>query len=200
MNGRNTLVAAIAVAALLAGCTTQQTGIHNAYAQRDVCSKAVIAQPEFAALASHTHIGPEIPASELADERLPTPDEARLVVARWDAAAPCRQAFLAAMAGPPSNRPDAAQIMSALFAQGGMTYARFAKADMSWGQFAQARQALDIAWKAQLGAADAEARREAADRALAAAAIIGATMPRPPQPQTIYVAPCDINARSARAC
>ena len=177
------ILATVSTPALLAGCATQQTGIDNAYAQRNVCFKTVVAQPEFAALASHIHIGPEIPASELADERLPTPEEARLAVASWDAAAPCRQAFLAAIAGPPSNRPDAAQIMSALFVQGSTVYARFAKGDITWGQFAQAKQAINVAWKAQLGAIDAEARREAANSALAAAVIIAATMPR--QPQTI---------------
>jgi hypothetical protein len=182
--------------ALLAGCATPQSGINNAYAQRGVCSKEVAARPEFAALASHTHSG--FPASELSDERRPTPEEARLMVARWDAGAPCRQAFLAAMAGPPANRADAAQIMSTLFAQGSLLYAQFAKGNMTWGQFAQASQALNIAWGSQLGEADAENRRESANRALAAAAILGATMPRPPQ--TIYVKPCTIYSQIANEC
>ena len=47
---------------------------------------------------------------------------------------------------------------------------------------------------------DALASSKATPGGGSAAAIIGATMPRPPQPQTIYVAPCDINARIARAC
>jgi hypothetical protein len=192
------VLAAISTLALLAGCATSQSGINNAYAQRRECSKEVTARPEFAALAPHTHFGSEVLARELSDERLPTPEEARLEVERWDAAAPCRQAFLSAMAGPPANRPDAAQIMSALFAQGSLLYAQFAKGGMTWGQFAQATQTLNVAWRAQLGEADAENRREANNRALAAAAILSATMPRPPQ--TIYVRPCTVYSQIARVC
>jgi hypothetical protein len=64
----------------------------------------------------------------------------------------------------------------------------------------QARQALNGAVKAQLLAADAQARQEAASRALAAAAIIGAMQPAYQQPQTIYVRPCSIYSQIYHLC
>jgi hypothetical protein len=198
------VLAVIPTLALLAGCAGMNGGgnvgqkaIDAAFAQGGVCNMEVVNRPEYAGVRAHFHAG-EIPASELTDDRRPTPEEARLVVARWDARAPCRQILLTGLASPPANRPDAAQIWSAFFAEGASLNARFAKGDMTWGQFAQTNQASLTSTRAQLAGADAEFRQQAANRALAAAAILGATMPRPPQ--TIYVAPCTVYGQIAHVC
>jgi hypothetical protein len=179
--------AALAVTAtLLSGCAgidrggNAQEAINAAFARAKVCTAEVVNRPEYAAVRAHYWPGDEIPASELADNRRPTPEEARLRVARWDAAAPCRQALLAELASAPANRPDGAQIARAVFAANASVIARSARGDMTWGQSAQAIQAILTSGHAQLVAADAENRREAINRATAAA-IISATTPPPHQ-------------------
>jgi predicted aspartyl protease len=148
------ILVAVSAAALLAGCATRQQGINAAYKQVDVCTKEVVSRPEYAAVRAHFHPG-EIPVSALTDDRRPTPEEARLVVARWDAGAPCRQAFLAGLASSPANRPDGAQVFSAAYVETASLVARFSKGGMTWGQYAHDNQAIRTAVKAQLVAADA---------------------------------------------
>jgi len=186
--------AAAAIAAtLLAGCANpgakQQAAIKNASARLSACTNEVANRPEYAVV--RAHFLREITASALADDRYPTPEEARLVLRRFDAEAPCREAFITAFASPPINRRDAAHIYSASFDRGALFDARFARGDLTWGQYAQSTQALVTAVRAQLKEVvaegrreDADGRREAADRALDAEAIISILKARPaPQMQ-----------------
>jgi hypothetical protein len=158
-----------------------------------------------ASLAPHNYKGMQPPARLLADETLPTPEEARLIVQRWDEGAPCRDQFVAAIGKPPINRPGAAQIIAARdaaaaenvahFGQGRMTWAAALREVVKiWQDSARQLDALDATMRQQ-AAQDAEVRRE---NAMAAVAILGATMPRPPQ--TIYVAPCTIYGQIAHVC
>jgi len=186
--------AAAAVAAtLLAGCANpganRQAAIKDAFTRLSACTDEVANRPEYAAV--RAHFLREITAGALADNRLPTPEEARLVLRRFDAEVPCRKAFITAFASPLINRRDAAQIYSASFDRGALFDARFARGDLTWGQYAQSAQALVTAVRAQLKEAvaegrqeDAEDRREAADRALDAEAVISVMQPHPaPQMQ-----------------
>jgi outer membrane murein-binding lipoprotein Lpp len=191
-----TLAIAALAATLLAGCS-QQARVDNAYAQRTACINASNnSNPEFVAWkASHANIGT---SAALADERLPTPAEVGMVVATYDASAGCRQNFLFGIART-SNRPDAASVMAALYAQRDDLVARFSKGNMTWGQFNRAIADLNTAWITQTAAVDAEHRRDA----IAAAAVLGAAQPWQPvqnMPQHIYVSPCTLNAQIARVC
>lgn len=144
---------------LLAGCANQganqganeganqQAAINAALAKNQACVDEVNNRPDYAALRAHSYSGP-IPASALADNRRPTPEEARLVVARWDAMAPCREALQTALSS--ANRADQAQVLSGAFAQTTSVVARFGKGDMTWGQYAQAGQAIQTAMQAQM--------------------------------------------------
>jgi hypothetical protein len=158
-----TLTSLTLAAMVLAGCATPQSGVNNAYARLGVCQRDVVNRPEYAAVRAHIYSG-EIPVSALTDDQRPTPQEARLLAAHWDAAASCRQAFLAELASAPANRPDGAQIWSAAGAQNASLIARLATGDMTWGQYAQAVQALRTATKAQLATADAEVSQNAAEQ------------------------------------
>jgi hypothetical protein len=160
--------------------------------------KSVNNLPEYAALLPHTSNGE---VAELTDDRLPTPEEARLFVARADAKAPCHQSFLAAFAAPPINRPDAAQIWSAEFTGLGQLQAQFAGRKMTWGQYAGASQSLLVAARAQLSEADQRAQAARRANIIAAASVLSA-MPNAfnQQPQTIYVRPCTIYSQIAHAC
>jgi len=186
--------AAAAIAAtLIAGCANpganRQAAIKNASARLSACTNEVANRPAYAAV--RAHFLSEITASALADDRHPTPEEARLVLRRFDAEAPCREAFITAFTSPPINRWDAAQIYSASFDRGALFDARFARGDLTWGQYAQSTQALVAAVRAQLKEVvaegrgeDADGRREAADRALDAEAIISVLQSHPaPQMQ-----------------
>jgi hypothetical protein len=206
------VLAAISALALLAGCANPQQQANEATealkAQSKACNDAIINKPEYAALLPHTFTGAP-PARELADETLPTPEEARLIVRRWDERAPCRAQFLEAAARPPINRPDIAQVFAAGYAVVAETAANFGHGQMTWAAFArtgwktlqdvqrQLAAANEARWQQQ--AQQAEINRE---NALAAAAVLGA-MPRPATyapPQTIYVAPCTLNSRIAGVC
>jgi hypothetical protein len=163
--------AAVAVT-LLAGCANSraagQAAINDVYAQDDVCEKKVANRPAYTALRAHFLAG-EIPAGKLADNRHPTPEEARLRVALWAAEEPCREAFIDALASTSIKRPDAAQIWSAAHAENALLVERFANRDMTWGQYAQSIQTIRTAARIRLGAADAEARRKAAEASREAA-------------------------------
>jgi hypothetical protein len=221
------VVAALAVTAtLLAGCAASgqryaqqnwaaaqndfKARVAAAYTHFGTCNKAVNDEAVYASLAPHNYEGSP-PARLLADTTLPTPEDARLILRRWDERNGCRNDLITA-AGE-LNRPDAAQILTATFAAMAELDARFSQRHMTWGDFIRNGSALwqdgqqritaaDEVRRQQLtqaAAQDAAARR---DNAVAAAAILGAMRPvyQPQQPQTIYVAPCTLNAQIARAC
>jgi len=184
-------LASLALAAtLLAGCSgfnrnneaAQISAINDkaAACRREVRDRPEI-RPEVAALGSHNWQG-EVPASELADDRLPTPRQTRAALALWDAGAPCRQAFVAAW------KPDIGQIWSSFYAARASLVARFSKGNMTWGEYAQTVQALGIALDARLNEEVNRLNAEAQNRALTNAAIIGAMAPML-QPHSTQIVP-----------
>jgi hypothetical protein len=88
------ILASLALAAtLVSGCAGMNGGVNRGdnqaaidanFAQFSACMKSVDALPEYAVLLPHTSNGQ---VAELTDNRLPTPEEARLIVARADAKA-----------------------------------------------------------------------------------------------------------------
>jgi hypothetical protein len=207
------VLATISTLVLLAGCgmnqqqqAQQQAQQANAWreavkAHFQTCNLAVNNETKYARLQPHNYPGAP-PASELANETLPTPEEAHLMVARWDEDSACRAEYTTAMS---QDAPGVAQIWNAYFAAVTETVAHFSQRHMTWAALAKEFVKLGQDGNRQLAAYDEIMRQRAAQEAearrqngLAAAAILGATMPRPPQ--TIYVAPCTINAQIARVC
>jgi hypothetical protein len=85
-----TLAAVSAGVLLLAGCNSglksdqEWTAIHNAIAaELKTCESAVINKPEYASLLPHTFWSSTVPASELANDTLPTPEEAHGPLQPW---------------------------------------------------------------------------------------------------------------------
>jgi hypothetical protein len=205
---KSLLLAAISMLAVLSGCTNPQQQAYEASSaasvQFNACSDAIINKPEYAALLPHTFMGAP-PASELANETLPTPEEARLIMRRWDERAPCRNQAMAADAKPPINRPDFAQISAAANAAQAENVASFGRGQMTWAAYARASWKVTQDVQRQAAAANELLQRQQAqqaeinrENAIAAAAIFGATMPRPPQ--TVYVVPCTGIALITNAC
>ena len=80
--------------------------------QFKTCVTSVIDKPEYAAVRVHTlDLDTMQPApAELADETIPTAEDARLFAVRFDEVNPCREEFLKAIAIP---RPNWASVVAA---------------------------------------------------------------------------------------
>ena len=140
------LAVATAAVIALAGCAPTAQQINAAIqANKDqftACEIAVLGNPEYSSLLGHNFPAESPPAAELANDTLPTPEQARLLVQRWNERAPCRAALVAAEAAPPINRPDIAQISNAVWAAVGDLNARFSHGQMTWA--ARAREGMQI--------------------------------------------------------
>jgi hypothetical protein len=206
---KSLLVVAIS-AVFLAGCAQpgpdRQAAYNAAIAQINSCGQAVRARPEFASF--NFTAGGAPTAADLANDSYPSPDHAKATAAVFDAQAPCRQDFLSAVASPPVNRPDIAQIYAETFSQSALVVADYSKGNMTVAQYARRKQEITDAVRSRLIATDAQAQQAtaqaeqaaaqaAANRTAAAAAILGVMRP---QPQTIYVKPCTIYGQIANAC
>jgi hypothetical protein len=154
-----------ALTALLAaaGCATQaqrqvqQVGssLREAGVQVKACIRAVQSKPEYALLLPHT-LDPDVTQPTMAmltDERLATPEEARLWAARHDEVSICRDRAQSTYA---SVRPDVVSIYAAGRAAGDALGVQLVERKITWAEFMRRSQGLSAELRQQFAAADRE--------------------------------------------
>jgi hypothetical protein len=165
-NFRLTLFGIGAVVLLsLAGCAmptgaqrqVQQVGLslREGAAQLKACIRTIQNKPEYALLLPHT-LDPDVTQPTMAmltDERLPSPDEARLWAARHDEMSICRDQAQQVLS---SVRPGAASIVAASRAASDVLGVQLVERKITWAEFARRGQGLNAETKLQLAAADRE--------------------------------------------
>jgi hypothetical protein len=115
--------------------------------------------------------------TQLTDERLAAPDEARLFGARYDEGNPCKARLLHALAAP---RPDLVPILADNYAKGSAIAVELVERKITWGEFARRVQALSTDFRQKTAAADrqlvadlnASSQAEMAQRQAAGAALM----------------------------
>ena len=92
----------VLIGLILAGCSKAAPGAATleAWAQFKACVTSVIDKPQYAALRAHTlDLDTMQPApAELANETVPSAEDAQLFAARFDEVNPCREDLLRAVA------------------------------------------------------------------------------------------------------
>jgi hypothetical protein len=146
------------IASILASCgkaAPPGAATLEAWAQFQACVTSVIDKPEYAALRVHTlDLDAMQPArAELADETIPSAQDARLFAARFDAVNPCREDFLRAVAIP---RPDLAAVLEDEFRAAGAISELVAERQVTWAEAARRAQALSSDARQKVAAADLE--------------------------------------------
>jgi hypothetical protein len=91
--------------------------------------------------------------AELADETIPSAQDARRFAARFDAVNPCREDFLRAVAVP---RPDLAAVLSDDFNAAGAISELVVERQVTWAEAARRAQALSGDARQKVAAADLE--------------------------------------------
>jgi hypothetical protein len=155
----------VTLTALLAaaGCATQaqrqvqQVGnsLREARAQVKACVQSVESKPEYALLLPHT-LGPgatQPTMAMLTDERLATPEEARLWAVRHDELSICSDQMQQAFA---SARPDVVPIYAAGRAASDAIAVQLVERKITWAELARRVQGLNTELRQQLAAADRE--------------------------------------------
>ena len=127
----------------------------EAWEQFKACVASVIDKPEYAALRVHTlDLDTMQPApAELADEAVPSAQDARLFAVRFDEVNPCRENFLMAVAIP---RPDLAPVLADEFKAAGAISVLVAERQVTWAEAARRAQVLSSDVRQKVAAADLE--------------------------------------------
>jgi hypothetical protein len=89
----------------------------------------------------------------LADETIPTAEDARLFAVRFDEANPCREDFLKAVAIP---RPDLAPVLADEFEAAGAISVLVVDRQVTWAEAARRAQVLSSDVRQKVSAADLE--------------------------------------------
>jgi hypothetical protein len=127
----------------------------EAWAQFRACVASVIAKPEYDALRVHTlDLDTMQPSrAELADETIPSVQDARLFAARFDAVNPCREDLLREVAIP---RPDLAPILADEFKAAGAISELVVERHITWAEAARRAELLSSDVRQKVAAADLE--------------------------------------------
>jgi hypothetical protein len=127
----------------------------EAWAKFKSCVTSVIDKPEYAALSVHTlDLDTMRPApAELADETIPSAEEARLFAARFDEVNPCRENFLREVT---IARPDLAPVLADEFRAAGVISVLVVDRRVTWAEAARRAQALSSDVRKKILAADLE--------------------------------------------
>jgi hypothetical protein len=146
------------IALILAGCGKSAppgAAILDAWAQFRACVTSVIDKPEYDALRVHIlDLDTMQPArAELADETIPSAQDARLFAARFDAVNPCREDFLRAVATP---RPDLVPVLADEFKAAGAISELVVERRVTWAEAARRAQVLSSDARQKVAAADLE--------------------------------------------
>ena len=173
-------------ALILSGCVPTQaqltatragTTIKGAIAQYRECTSDVRKTPEFAALDAHL-ANPEtgqFTMEQLTDKAIPTAQEAHLLASLYDDFSECRSSLKTAVGG---VRPDLVPVLTDEDRQKANIVIKLVQRQISWGDAAQAGQAvnsatqeklaeIDHAWKGELE----EQNREELEQRRASAAL-----------------------------
>ena len=127
----------------------------EAWTQFKACVASVIDKPEYAVLRVHTldlDTMQTAPA-ELADETIPSAQDAQLFAARFDEVNPCRENFLAVVAIP---RPDLAPVLADEFKAAGTISELVVERQVTWAEAARRAQVLSRDVRQKVAAADLE--------------------------------------------
>ena len=178
-------VRALLLACLVAGCAqtpqehVQQVGSETdqAAASFDDCLKQIRNKPAYASLVPHSSdLGTSQPSmAQLTDETLPSPEDARLVAARFDENNVCRSKFLNALATP---RPDLVPIFEDAFTKREGIAVLLVERKTTWAEAARRTKNLSSDLQQRLASAnrqwlaDLAAHRSDANRREAAAAAL----------------------------
>jgi hypothetical protein len=146
------------IALVLASCSQAAppgAATLEAWVQFRACVTSVIDQPEYAALRVHTlDLDTMQPApADLANETIPSAQDARLFAARFDAVNPCREDFLRAVAIP---RPDLAPVLADEFKAAGAISELIVERRVTWAEAARRAQELSSDVRQKVAAADLE--------------------------------------------
>jgi hypothetical protein len=135
----------------------QQTTVTIRQAQTDLksCLQAVANKPEYAPLLPHT---PDLATGEpsmaqLTDETVPTPDDARLFVARHDEMAPCRRQLLTTLS---AVRPDAVPTLANAMTASDQVLVQLVERKITWAEGMRQHQQIMAQARDKLAAADRE--------------------------------------------
>jgi hypothetical protein len=115
----------------------------------------VIEKPEYDQLRGHIlDLDTMQPAAaDLADETIPSAQDARLFAARFDAVNPCREDFLRAVA---IARPDLAPVLADEFKAAGAISELIVERRVTWAEAARRSQELSSDVRQNVAAADLE--------------------------------------------
>jgi hypothetical protein len=119
------------------------------------CVTSVIEKPKYDQLRVHTVDLDTMQAAraELTDEAIPSPQDARLFAARFDAVNPCREDLLRAVAIP---RPDLVPILADEFKAAGAISELVVERQVTWAEAARRAQELSSDVRQKVAAADLE--------------------------------------------
>jgi hypothetical protein len=148
----------VLIALILANCakaTPPGTATLEAWAQFEACVDSVIDKPEYTALRVHTlDLDTMQPApAELADETIPTAEDAWLFAVRFDEVNPCREDCLKAVAIP---RPDLVPVLADEFKAAGAISVLVVDRQVTWAEAARRAQMLFSDMRQKVAAADLE--------------------------------------------
>ena len=180
-----TLVGSLLLLGLVAGCAqtpqehAQQVGSQTdqAAASFDDCLKQIRNKPVYASLVSHFNdLGTGPPSmAQLTDETLPSPEDAKLIAARFDENNACRGKFLNALAMP---RPDLVPIFEDAFTKREGIAVLLVERKITWAEGERRTKNLSADLQQRLASAnrqwlaDVTAHRSDANRREAAAAAL----------------------------
>ena len=128
----------------------------EAWVQFRTCVTSVIEKPEYGALRVHTlDLDTMQPARPelVADETIPSAQDARLFAARFDAVNPCREDLQRVVAIP---RPDLVPILADEFKAAGAISELVVERQVTWAEAARRAQELSSDVRQKVAAADLE--------------------------------------------
>ena len=173
--------------AMLSGCATAaQNQFHDSVVETtkavtalNACVRSVVEKPAYAALLSHTPdlTTGQLTMSQLTDETLATPADARLFSFRHDAVESCQKAYLKELS---LARPDLVPLIIREYDKTDQVSVRLVERKITWAEWAASIEAIEAhmtsviqaenqKWLAEL---NAENRDELAQRQAAANALM----------------------------
>lgn len=146
---------------LLGGCASSAQrqarqaadGTRDAFAQYKACNAAVRNKPEYASLIPHS-ADPETgepTMAQLTNEKLVSPNDARLLASSYDDRSFCRRRLLTVIS---TVRPDLAPIVAETLAKGSSNVAALVARKITWAEGARRGQALSIEIRQRGASAD----------------------------------------------
>lgn len=150
----------------LLGCTHAEltamregATIKEAAAKNCVCIETMRNKQEYEPIAMHFKNleTRQYTIEQLTDKSIPSPQEAHLAASLYDELAECRSSLRAAIA---SVREDALPILAENERQDENIVIRIVQRQISWGEAAQAEQALTVATQEKIAAIDREWKTE----------------------------------------